>query len=183
MKKREVTLIAFADFSKAFDTVDYLTVLRKLHAVIVFSTSSLTWVLNYLTSRKQFVQVNDKQSDPLNVHFGMPQESILRPVIFNLCVNDLQSQTDYMTAGVSNMLMIQLFMITAPLTISALVYIYKMNNTMSALQDWATESNLLIIKQWREHKTFANNDLADISYCKRSNFGTSPNVQSPVYLV
>ena len=60
MKKREVTLIAFADFSKAFDTVDYLTVLRKLHA-IGFSTSSLTWVLNYLTSRKQFVQVNDKQ--------------------------------------------------------------------------------------------------------------------------
>ena len=94
MKKREVTLIAFADFSKAFDTVDYLTVLRKLHA-IGFSTSSLTWVLNYLTSRKQFVQVNDKQSDPLNVHFGVPQESILRPVIFNLCVNDLRSQTDY----------------------------------------------------------------------------------------
>jgi hypothetical protein len=55
-----------------------------------------------------------------------------------------------------------------------------MNNTMSTLEDWATESNLLIIK-WREHKTFANNDLADIS--KRSNFGTSPNVQSPVYLV
>jgi hypothetical protein len=83
-----------------------------------------------------------------------------------------------MTAGVSNMLMIQLFMITAPLTISGRVH--KMNNT--ALEDWATESNLLIIK-WREHKTFANSDLADISYCKRSNFGTSANVQSPVYLV
>ena len=85
-----------------------------------------------------------------------------------------------MTAGVSNMLMIQLFMITAHLTISGRVH--KMNNIMSALEDWATESNLLIIK-WREHKTFANNDLADISYCKRSNFGTSANVQSPVYLV
>ena len=61
MKKGEVTLIAFADFSKAFDTVDYSVVIRKLHA-IGFSPSSLNWILDYLTSRKQFVQINDKQS-------------------------------------------------------------------------------------------------------------------------
>ena len=67
MKKGEITLIAFADFSKAFDTVDYSIILRKLHAV-GFSPSSLNWVLNYLTSRKQFVQINDKQSDLESVH-------------------------------------------------------------------------------------------------------------------
>ena len=44
MKKGEITLIAFADFSKAFDTVDYSTVLQKLH-VIGFSHTSLNWVI------------------------------------------------------------------------------------------------------------------------------------------
>ena len=75
MKTGEFTLIAFADFSKAFKTVDYSTVLRKLH-VIGFSRTSLNWVMNYLTSCKQFVQINDKQSDLESVRFGVPQGSI-----------------------------------------------------------------------------------------------------------
>ena len=62
MKNGEITLIAFADFSKAFDTVDFQVVLKKLHA-IGFSHSSFNWVLNYLTCRRQLVQVNDKQAE------------------------------------------------------------------------------------------------------------------------
>ncbi|CAB3981945.1 Hypothetical predicted protein [Paramuricea clavata] len=54
MKKGEVTLIAFADFSKAFDTVEYATVFKKLHNV-GFSHDAIYWVLNYLTGRKQYV--------------------------------------------------------------------------------------------------------------------------------
>ena len=88
MKKGEITLIAFANFPKAFDTVNYSTVLRKLH-VIGFSRTSLNWVMNYLTSRKHFVQINDKQSDLASARFGVPQGSILGPVLFNLYVNDL----------------------------------------------------------------------------------------------
>ncbi len=93
MKKGEVTLIAFADFSKAFDTVDYSVVIRKLHA-IGFSPSSLNWMLDYLTSRKQFVQINDKQSYLESVYFGVPQGSTLGPVLFNLYVNDLQGTSN-----------------------------------------------------------------------------------------
>ena len=61
MKKGEVTLIAFADFSKAFDTVEYATVVKKLHNA-GFSHDAIYWVLNYLTGRKQYVQINEKQS-------------------------------------------------------------------------------------------------------------------------
>ena len=72
MKKGEVTLLAFADFSKAFDTVDYSVVIRKLHG-IGFSNEALQWTLSYLSSRKQFVQVNDKQSNMADVGFGVPR--------------------------------------------------------------------------------------------------------------
>ena len=59
MKKGEVTLIAFADFSKAFDTVDHSIVLRKLHS-IGFSNSSLNWI------RKITICPNQRQTLRLN---------------------------------------------------------------------------------------------------------------------
>lgn len=57
MKKGEVTLMVMADFSRAFDTTDFKTILRKLHA-LNFSKDYLTWMTNYLTDRHQFVQIN-----------------------------------------------------------------------------------------------------------------------------
>ena len=54
MKRGGVTMAILADFSKAFDTVAYKTVLKKMHKV-GFSKSYLRWVTSYLTERKQFV--------------------------------------------------------------------------------------------------------------------------------
>ena len=80
MRKSEVTVIAFTDFSKAFDTVDYSVALRKLRT-IRFTSNSLNWVPSYLTSQQQFVKVNDKQSIFVDLPFGVPQGSILGPLL------------------------------------------------------------------------------------------------------
>jgi len=88
MKKGELTLIASADFSKAFHTVDYSIVIRKLPASGL-SKTALLWILSYLSNRQQFVQVNDKQSRLKDVLFGVPQGFVLGLVIFNLYSNDM----------------------------------------------------------------------------------------------
>ena len=82
MKRSEVTMIVLADFLKAFDTVAFETVLKKLHA-LGFSKSFLMWISSYLTGRRQFVQIDDKTSSLLDVAFGEPQGSVLGPVLFN----------------------------------------------------------------------------------------------------
>ena len=77
------------DYSKAFDTVQFKAVLTKMHGM-GFSHAFLQWMANYLTDRKQLVQIDDKSSETATVKFGVPQGSILGPFIFNLYVADLQ---------------------------------------------------------------------------------------------
>ena len=90
MKKGEVTLTILADFSKAFDTVDYKVLLKELHR-LGFSRNFLLLLKDYLSSRQQYVQVDDKSSSQLEVEFGVPQGSILGPVLFNLYVTTISS--------------------------------------------------------------------------------------------
>ena len=139
MKKGEVTLIAFADFSKAFDTVDYAIVLKKLHEV-GFSRGALYWVLNYLTERKQFVQVNEKQSETASVEFGIPQGSILGPTLFNLYVNDLQTNCSSTCTQYADDT--TLYEHSTPKDLKECER--KLNKTMSSLDRWASESNLAL---------------------------------------
>ena len=87
MKRGEITLMVLADFSKAFDT-KYKTVLKKLD-YLGFSKSFLNWTIEYLADRRHFVQIDDKTSDRSRVNFGVPQRSIMGPLIFNLYVADL----------------------------------------------------------------------------------------------
>ena len=58
MKKGEVSLMVCADYSKAFDTVQFKAVLAKLDEM-GFSKSFFLWVLSYLSERRQLVQIDD----------------------------------------------------------------------------------------------------------------------------
>ena len=71
--------MVFADYSKAFDTVRFSTVLKKMHR-LGFSGSFRQWMINYLSARHNFVQIDDRRSDMAHVAFGVPQGSILGPV-------------------------------------------------------------------------------------------------------
>ena len=89
MKSGEVTLATLADFSKAFDTIAHDKVITKLHK-FGFSTEFLRLISSYLSHRSQFVLIDANRSKTGMLSFGVPQGSILGPIIFNLYSNDLQ---------------------------------------------------------------------------------------------
>ena len=82
------TVGVFVDLKKAFDTLDYSILLSKLDHIGVRGTTK-KWLSSYLSNRQQFVEVNGTCSSYNIVSRGVPQGSIIGPIMFLIYINDI----------------------------------------------------------------------------------------------
>ena len=85
----EITMGIFIDLQKAFDTVNHQILLHKLNNYGIRGTV-LEWFCNYLSNRKQFTALSNNNSALENVKIGLPQGSVLGPLLFLIYINDIQ---------------------------------------------------------------------------------------------
>ena len=92
--KGNISVLDLLNFSSTFDTIDHPILVHRLHTDFGFTDAVLQWFSSYLTDRTHYVSLSNHCSVFAPVHSGVPQGSILGPILFTMYVKPLSAIID-----------------------------------------------------------------------------------------
>jgi len=129
------TDVIFLDFSKAFDRVDHSYLIHKLHHYGIRG-NLLTWLENFLTHRTQRVVIDGHSSSTSNVTSGVPQGSVLAPLLFLCFINDLPD-------GIRSRIKLYADDVLLYSTITSPDDCHRLQADLKILEQWAKKWNMI----------------------------------------
>ncbi len=97
MDSGELNCIVFLDVRKAFDSINHKILIDKMHNFFGVTGNQLKWFESYLNNRVQQCLINGQLSSPRTITCGVPQGSILGPLLFLLYINDMPDSLSHST--------------------------------------------------------------------------------------
>ena len=148
---QNIVLLVLLDLSAAFDTIDHDLLLERLSVRVGIKGTALQWFTSYLSNRTQSVHIGKESSDPQPLQFGVPQGSVLGPILFTLYTSPLGDVIA--KHGVKYHLYAddtQLYLSFSPNNCSDQIdNITKMESCINDIKDWMVQNRL----QLNDNKT------------------------------
>ena len=156
---KNLSVLVLLDLSAAFDTVDHDILLDRLENGVGFSGTVLKWFRSYLTGRESLVSLGDYSSNTEKMNCGVPQGSILGPILFNLYMLPLGSvirkhNIDFHSYADDT----QLYISVSPDDLNS---INTLVNCISDINNWMAENFLQLNKDKTEILVIGNKELRE----------------------
>ena len=139
--KGNISVLALLDFISAFHTIHHPILVHRLHTDFGFTDAVLQWFSSYLTDRTHYVSLSNHSSAFAPVHSGVPQGSVLGPILFTMYIKPLSAiigSHSIIRHSFADDLQSQ--MSAPPVEISELLH--SMQSCMSDINAWATVNML-----------------------------------------
>jgi len=137
LEKKKTCALLFIDLKSAFDTIDHTILTKKLDHYGIRG-NFLSLLISYLTGRKQYIKSGEIESSLLSVICGVPQGSVLGPLLFILYINDMTNSSNLETSLYAD----DAAMLLADTNLKHLQR--KINNELSTLNEWFISNKLTL---------------------------------------
>ena len=165
------TLALYIDYQKAFDTVNHNRLIKKFRE-LNFGNEVCTWLYSYLSNRTQNTFVNNTVSSSLPISYGVPQGSVLGPLLFIVYLNDITKcvhDCKYFLYADDIVLYKDIDSLIHP---NGFEYI---QNDVTRIEDWCKLNELTVNVLKTKAQFFPRNKFLDCDAFKRNNYFTMGN--------
>ena len=175
--QKDCTIMVMLDLSAAFDTVDHQLLLKILRNEIGLRGTVLSWFKSFITGRSQRVRINNITSEEILIKFGVPQGSVLGPVLFNIYIRSIYLYVQKLGFNIHGYADDHQILISFKPSSQSLVLVYEIQKCIEKIRAWMNRFFL----QFNDSKTqiilFGSNRILNLIKIHGINFNSGISIR------
>ena len=174
---KDCTVVMMLDLSAAFDTVDHALLLKILKNEIGLRGRVLSWFKSFLTGRSQRVRIGSTVSDEIIIKFGVPQGSVLGPVLFNIYIRSIYLYVQKIGFSIHGYADDHQILLSFKPSNQSTVLVYEIQNCFERIKVWMNRYYLQLNDSKTQIALFGSSRILNLIKIRGINFATGMSIR------